>query len=147
MSTITQDCIDVCNSLLRGELSAVETYRQAQEKFAGQSQAVTLADLKTTHEAHAARIREHILSMGGEPSTSSGVWGTFVQAVEGTAKIFGEAATLQALIEGESLGLAEYENVLDHDDVMETIKTVYRTEFIPTLRRNIEILESLKPAA
>lgn len=144
MNTTPQDCIDICNSLLRGELAAIETYQQAEEKFEGKPQEPQLSHLKATHAAHASRIREHILSMGGKPSESSGAWGTFAHAVEGTAKLFGQSSTLQALIEGESLGIAEYENVLNDEYVMEPIRSVYRTEFVPALRRNVEELETLQ---
>ena len=32
-TTTTDKCIEACNSLLRGEISAIETYNQAIEKF------------------------------------------------------------------------------------------------------------------
>src|SRR5688572_26845251 len=86
-----QECIDVCNSLLRGELSAVETYEQALEKFEGQGHSEILAALQSDHRSNAEILRSHLLDMGAEPADSSGAWGGFAQAVEGSAKLFGES--------------------------------------------------------
>lgn len=144
MSPANQECIEACNGLLRGELAAVETYRQAQEKFAGRPQAETLAKLRAMHESHASIIRDHVVSMGGEASAGSGAWGTFAQAVEGTAKLFGESSALQALIQGEKQGIKDYEEALEDEHVMDSINAVYRSEFIPTLRRNVTTLEGLQ---
>ena len=146
MSTepVHQECIDTCNSLLRGEISAVETFRQAKEKFAGQPQAIVLSEICSTHEDHVARIREHITSKGGSPDESSGAWGTFVAAVEGAAKLFGETTALQALIEGERHGISSYESALANDHVSAEAKDLYRSKFIPTLESNIARLEALQ---
>ncbi len=144
MTTLTTECIDNCNSLLRGELAAVETYRQAQEKFHGQPEAAALGQLGRGHEAHVAKLTSHIISMGGEPAPSSGAWGAFAQAVEGAAKAFGETSALQALIQGEKHGIGEYEAALENDDVMVEMKTAIRNEFLPALRRNISTLEAMQ---
>lgn len=147
MNTANEKCIEACNALLRGELAAVETYKQAHEKFAGDPQADTLLNLLAIHGAHASIIREHVMTMGGEPSQDSGAWGLFAKAVEGTAKLFGGTAALQALIEGEKQGIRSYESALKDGHVEENIKTVYRQEMIPALRRNVETLEGLQAAA
>jgi hypothetical protein len=139
-----QECIDVCNSLLRGELSAVETYKQALEKFTDQAEASVLRALHDTHLAHTDKLREHVLSMNGAPSPQSGVWGDFAKAVEGTAKLLGESAALQALIAGERHGINEYEDALNNPDVMPTIQQLIRTDLLPDLQRNVGSLESLK---
>src|SRR5687768_9850261 len=97
--TNTDTCIKACNRLLRGELSAIETYNQALEKFSGSPETSTLERIRAEHEKNAAVLRDHIIEMGGTPDSDSGAWGSFAQAVEGTAKMLGESAALKALVE------------------------------------------------
>lgn len=139
-----QECIDVCNSLLRGELAAIETYRQALEKFKDPAEASVLEEIRDIHLLHSHKLKEHVLSMNGTPSHESGAWGDFARAVEGTAKMLGESAALQALIAGERHGIEEYEDALNNPDVMLTIQQTIRAEFLPDLQRNSGRLEALK---
>lgn len=107
------------NSLLRGEMSAIETYRQALEKLAG-SDEPGVADLRALQRDHrdaADALWHHIELHGGKPSEGSGPWGAFAKAVEGTAKLFGNVAALKALKEGEEHGLKDYEDALKDKDL------------------------------
>lgn len=113
MTETTAERIAVFDSLLRGELSAVETYRQAYEKFP----LPALKELLASHGDSAVRIRQHIERNGGEGSKSSGPWGAFAKLVEGTAKVLGEAAAFKALKEGEEHGLKEYEEALPQNSL------------------------------
>ncbi len=139
-----KECIDVCNSLLRGELSAVETYTQAIEKAGAHESAPVLEDLRADHERSAAVLREHLVGMGAEPSESSGVWGAFAKAVEGTAKVFGESTALSALEAGEEHGISEYRDALKNDGVMEDIKTEIQSTLLPRLEDHLSILKGLQ---
>src|SRR5262245_33173406 len=101
MATTTQTTIDTLSALLRGELSAVETYRQAEEKFKGETEEPKLREIRDEHMQSVNLLREHIHGKGGESSDSSGAWGTFASLVEGAAKAFGKTSALRALKEGE----------------------------------------------
>ena len=140
----THECIDVCNSLLRGELSAVETYSQALEKFENDVERSALRAIQNDHQNSAARLREHLLDMGAEPATDSGAWGTFAKAVEGTAKLLGESPALAALQQGEEHGIDEYEEALRNEGVMAEIKTVIRQQLLPPLSEHVAALDRLK---
>lgn len=142
----TQGCIDTCNKLLRGELSAIETYSQAQEKFHNQPEEEVLVKIRSFHSSNANKLREHIVSMHGEPSADSGAWGTFAKAIEGSAKLLGESAALQALIAGEEHGINGYEEALKDTEVMSEIKEVIRRDLIPDLRSNVSALQQLQNA-
>ncbi len=139
-----ESCIDNCNELLRGELSAVETYSQAIEKFNTGAERAVLERIRTEHSDSARVLHNHVLSMGGEPSTSSGPWGAFAKAVEGTAKMLGESTALKALIEGEEHGIHEYEDALASDGVMEEIKSIIRSQLLPRLTEHTRALDQLK---
>lgn len=140
----TNQCIDVCNSLLRGEMSAVETYTQAIEKFDSDPYHAALIEIRSEHEHSASVLRQHLIEMGAEPSDSSGVWGSFAEAVEGTAKLLGESAALTALEQGEEHGINEYENALEDGEVMDEIKAEIRRTLLPRLTGHVSILRTLK---
>jgi rubrerythrin len=140
----THECIDVCNSLLRGELSAIETYNQALEKFDSETERSALRSIQNDHQNSASRLRDHIIEMGAEPAAESGAWGTFAKAVEGTAKMLGESPALAALKQGEEHGIDEYEEALRNTGVMDEIKTVIRHELLPPLSQHIAALDRLR---
>lgn len=140
----TAECIEVCNSLLRGELSAIETYEQAIGKFQEEPDRGTLQEVRDEHERSAQRLREHLIDMGAAPATDSGAWGSFAQAVEGTAKLLGESPALAALEAGENHGIDEYEEALRNPNVMEEIKTVIRGDLLPALSDHVATLGRLR---
>ncbi|MCW1917068.1 PA2169 family four-helix-bundle protein [Luteolibacter sp. GHJ8] len=142
----TEDCLDACNSLLRGELSAVETYNQAIEKFTSEKELSALEGIKADHIEAVGILRQHITDMGGEPSKDSGAWGTFAKAVEGGAKILGESPALAALIAGEEHGISEYREALESSGVMEEIKVQIRSKLLPALNSHVDTLKRLKDA-
>ena len=143
MNATTEECITVCNSLLRGELSAVETYDQALEKYAATPAAGELGRIRSQHSTAAARLAANVREMGGVPETGSGVWGTFATTVQGTANLFGEGSALQSLKQGEEKGRRDYEDALENDEVMEDCKMMIRTELLPPIHSHISILETL----
>jgi hypothetical protein len=139
----TDTCINVCNSLLRGEISAVETYNQAIEKFAGSREAEMLDSFRNDHQKSVRELSEHVSEMGGVPEAESGAWGAFAKAVEGAAKLFGGSPAIKALIQGEEHGIREYEEALSNPDVMEGAKLSIRVNLLPRLHDHVAALESL----
>jgi len=146
MSDTTNQCIDTCNSLLRGEISAVETYTQAIEKFAGDSAAARLSEARDRHRESVQDLQANVARMGGVPDTDSGLWGDFAKAVEGSAKLLGENAALTALQAGENFGQGEYESAVEGDTVMPECKSMILEELLPRVIKNQELLEQIKDA-
>ncbi|MEO5716515.1 MAG: DUF2383 domain-containing protein [Luteolibacter sp.] len=140
---ITNPCIETCNKLLRGEISAIETYGQAIEKFDAHPAADQLREIRSGHVESANVLRDHLEKMGGVPDGDSGVWGSFAKLVEGSATILGESAAVSALIEGEEHGISEYMEALRHTGVMAEIKETITGELLPRLEEHVVILESL----
>ena len=60
------------NRLIRGELSAVETYRQALDKMKDAPEAIELHALMVEHRAAVQRLREQVSHHGGNPANTSG---------------------------------------------------------------------------
>src|SRR5438552_1134043 len=92
------------NSLLRGEMSAVETYRQAVGKMGDDPEVDTLRCLESEHEKVTQMLRQHLVDRGAMPASNSGTWGMFVKAIAATAQMLGRTAALSTLKEGEKQG-------------------------------------------
>jgi uncharacterized protein (TIGR02284 family) len=105
---MASDTVDVLNSFLRGEISAVETYRQAIEKLRDKPEASTLNECLRSHEQRVSLLQGEIRNRGGDPAQGSGAWGSFAKLLEGGAKLFGEKAAIAALEEGEDHGRDDY---------------------------------------
>ena len=108
------DQLDQLNSFLRGEISAVETYKMALDKLDKDSKARTdLEQVKASHQERIDVLTSEIRTQGGEPAEGSGAWGTFAKLFEGGAAAFGEKAAIAALEEGEDHGRNDYQRELD----------------------------------
>src|SRR5262245_44935653 len=134
MASTTQTTIDTLSALLRGELSAVETYRQVEEQLKGQTEEPQLRRMRDEHMQSVNLLREHIHGKGGEPSDSSGAWGSFASLVEGAAKAFGKTAALKALKEGEEQGIDDYESALDNPELPAECHALIRDTLVPRCR-------------
>lgn len=124
--------VDRLNSLARGELAAVETYRQAISKDGSASDALT--ELRRGHEDAASRLSSRVRTLGGTPPTDSGAWGDFARSVEGAAKVFGNDMALRALRSGEEQGTRSYESALAASDLDADSKTLVRDTLLPRQR-------------
>jgi demethoxyubiquinone hydroxylase (CLK1/Coq7/Cat5 family) len=134
--------VETLNSFLRGEISAVETYRQAIGRISDEALRTELEACQRDHEQRVTAIRERIEKLGGTPAESSGPWGTFAKAVEGGAALLGEKAAVQALEEGEDHGLADYER--DVAQVHGEARRFVRMELLPAQKRTHKRLSQLK---
>jgi len=137
--------VDQLNSFLRGELSAVETYRMAIDKLDVTNPARTelMANLNS-HQDRVQLLRDAIIQLGGAPAEGSGPWGVFAKAVEGTAKVFGDKATISALEQGEDHGLADYRRDVDDEELDFSSRSLIRDRLIPQQQMTHDRLSSLK---
>jgi hypothetical protein len=142
-ATETIHCIHACNSLLRGEISAIETYTQAIDRFRELAESALLEDIRREHVTSANQLRELVRALGGLPSNDSGPWGAWAMTVEGIARFLGPKPALKALLEGERLGQEEYEDALDNDDMVPEATEIIREDCLPRLRNHSRILRSL----
>ena len=138
------EAVTQLNSLLRGEISAAETYRMAIDKVADGSDATNAGLLREIQEEHgraAQGIRDRIRELGGEPSDSSGAWGAWAKTVQGTMNLFGDSAALKSLQEGEEHGLKDYQEAMD--DVDPSSAQLIQNQLIPAQQRHINLLDQL----
>ncbi|MFO0841092.1 MAG: DUF2383 domain-containing protein [Gemmataceae bacterium] len=139
----TSETTDTLNSLLRGEISAVETYLQAEEKFHNDPDNSSLRQMRDDHKAAANELRQHVRGMGEEPSHKSGAWGAFAKIIEGGAKVFGRTAALKALKEGEEHGVNSYESALNDRGVEPQCQALIRDRLLPRCREHIQTLDRM----
>lgn len=139
----TQERIDTLNELLRGEISAVETYQQAMDKIGSDPGAAELKQIHDEHREAANELRLHIRSHNGTPDHGSGAWGAFAKTVAGVAKLFGNTAALKALKEGEETGVSSYERALEDESLSAECKELIRSRLLPQTRAHIPVLDRL----
>jgi len=139
----TEKGISRLNSLLRGELSATETYQQALEKVGNNPGSAELRRIHDEHREAANTLRQHVHDHGGKPDHGSGAWGAFAKAVEGGAKLIGKTAALKALKEGEEQGISDYEKALKDDNLAADCKTLISTRLLPQTRAHVPVLDRL----
>ena len=140
----TGEAVRQINSLLRGEISAAETYKMAIDKVTDGDKVNDVQVLRQMQEEHgraAQELRERIRSLGGEPSDSSGAWGAWAQTVQGTMNLFGDASALKSLKEGEEHGLKDYQEAID--DVDASSGQLIQNQLIPAQQRHINLLDQL----
>ena len=133
------EAVDELNGLLEGELSAVETYKQALK----QVKSPDLESALSNHEKAVVALRDHVKTAGGTPVTSSGVWGTWTEAVTGAAKTIGNQTALKALKEGEQHGADEYEEALKDNEVPVVAKNLIKDKLLPQQKIHIDNLNKM----
>ena len=136
------DVVDQLNSFLRGELSAVETYRQALERLTSSQASTQLRECLTSHQQRVSLLRSRIQLLGGQPSEDSGAWGAFAKMIEGGAAVFGEKAAIAALEEGEDHGLKDYKADLDKLD--SESRRLVESQLLPAQQQTHRALSNLK---
>ena len=139
----TNHTIEVLNSLLRGEISAIETYAQAINKFPDSTAHRELRELQTAHIDSAELLRELVTECGGNPSSDSGPWGGFAKSVEAVAAMLGETSALDALKQGEAHGIEEYVEALEDETLDQEVKGAIREQLLAPLQEHVLTLESL----
>ncbi|MES2440397.1 MAG: DUF2383 domain-containing protein [Verrucomicrobiota bacterium] len=144
ISENSDHCISVCNRLLRGELSAVETYAQAIEKYSGSPVAAGLREIRSQHARSATLLSANVREMGGEPEKDSGAWGLFATAVQGAANLFGMGSAIESLQKGEETGLKDYQAALLDEGVMTDCKEMIRENLLPPVLNHIASLEKFE---
>jgi Domain of unknown function (DUF2383) len=140
-----EERIDSLKSLLRGEISAVETYRQVLDKVSDSPEvgATELRLIEGEHQAAVNLLRSHVVGEGVVPVDSSGAWGAWAKTVTGTSKAFGVKAAIKTLKEGEEHGLEVYENALEDKELDLGVKMEIRNTLIPRQRVHIQTLDRL----
>lgn len=127
----TEEITGNLNTLLRGELSAIETYGQAMERIRDPMVKTELQRIVQDHQVAAGMLRKQIVMHGGQPAESSGPWGRWASVVTGAAKVIGESSVLKVLKEGEEHGVKEYRDALDKVGLDTDCRDVVQNDLLP----------------
>lgn len=129
-------------SLLRGEIAAAETYKQALAKVDA-AEAGPLREIQRQHGEAIKFFYEQLTANGCEAPTHSGIWGFFARTVEGGASLLGDRMALSALRTGEQQGLEQYVKALQTGVLPANCRTYIESGLIPEQRRHIDVLTQL----
>jgi hypothetical protein len=140
-TTTNEKDIKKLNSLLRGEIAAVETYGQCIEKLDDPATLAELRGLQSSHQRRVDQLRQQIVALGGQPDQGSGAWGAFAKLVEGGAKVFGESAAISALEEGEDKGKRDY---ADLGALSPTVRSFVQRVLVPEQQRTHDALSRIE---
>ena len=142
MASPNQDVLGKLNSFLRGEISAVETYKQAIDKIKDPALRSQLQSCEQDHEQRIELLRERITSLGGKPDQGSGAWGVWAKLVQGGGDLLGEKTALSALEQGEDHGLNDYRKDLEALDG--DTRSWVESNILPKAERTHGTLSTLK---
>jgi hypothetical protein len=130
-------------SLLRGELAATVTYREAMDVLGHAPGATDLRRIQEEHREAAHLLRVQIRVSGGQPEGSGGAWGGWTGLGEETARVFGPRVAAQALLQGEQSGVRGYEQALRQDDLPAGCKSLILDQLLPHTREHVATLERI----
>ena len=107
--------IDKLNQILSGELSAVETYRQAIDRVKDLVVKEQLEELELSHRQRVQILSTFISDQGAEPVHDSwAMWEDFTRLLEDGPPA--DRAAVAALEEGEDRGLRDYMAAMEQLD-------------------------------
>ncbi|MDT4328558.1 DUF2383 domain-containing protein [Methylomonas sp. MED-D] len=142
--------IQSINRLLQNELSALETYQQALDRFRKDTALGEFDFLMLTfqeHKAAACSLRGKIKQLGGTPTQDSGPWGAWAKIIMACATLLGKQAVLKVLREGELTGTEDYEKALQDHGLHPDIRVLIANSLLPAQQRYMRALDSLLEAA
>lgn len=131
------------NDLVKGELAAVETYREALDKISGPAAGEDLRAIESDHEEALIILRDAMTQLHAAAPVDSGLWGEWSKAVEGAAAAFGDKAAIKALKEGEEHGVMSYERALRDQALDPALSQVIRSRLLPRTRAHVGMLDRL----
>lgn len=127
------------NTLLGGEISAVETYDLAILKCVDSDIRESLQACRDSHMTRVEKLAECVAQTGGEPCTGSGPWGAFERMVQKTAS--NEHDALALLEEQEAERLVQYEAA--REIAPPIVLTILSGELIPAQHQTHLVISTL----
>ncbi len=115
------------NSLLAGEISAVEIYELALKRDFGGTMVECLSECRASHANRVSKLKQHVVEAGGTPTDSSGIWGGFDKLVQNSNSTAHDALVQLEMFEAERL--VQYESA--KEIVPEPVLTVLNDDLLP----------------
>ena len=128
------------DELIRGEISAVESFRTVLPKIKDNSERTALDQMLQDHVRAVDKLKKFAESKFEEKAQTSGPWGAFTKAFAGGASFFGDKAALAALKIGEQHGINEYQQAVKDDSINAEVRTLIQSELLPNQERHIKTI-------
>lgn len=141
---VNEKMISRLNSLLRGEISAVESYRLAADKLTNPQHRVVLDENLRSHQMRVNQLRDFIVQLGGQPSGGAGAWGAVTRLWTGGAALLGDGPLISALEEGEEQGMRDYRDPGALADLDRSTLSMVTNQLQPEQQRTHRALTHLK---
>ena len=141
--------VKTIEKLLKEELSAMETYQQALDKFkvtGGQFMTNSLTPIMGAHRVAVSSLEALITKLGGTPQKGTGVWGSWAKLVLEGASLLGKQSTVMVLLEGEKIGEGDYQEALKDVTLSSELRTLIETKLLPAQQAHIRSLDRLMDA-
>ncbi len=137
---------DSLTSLMRGEMTAVETYELAIDNLMATAPefARMLHRIRDDHAAAVEWFRSQIVLAEGEPPERSGPWGVFAQVLASAASLASAEAAAKVLLRGEQQGLVGYDGMLDGPTLDTATRDHVATQLRPQVQGHIAMLEAFR---
>ena len=102
------ETVQLLNSFLRNENTAVETHRHAIGKMSGEPYVESLRENLLAHELRVSILRAEIIRHSGAPTEDAGVWGAFNRLLLNPSAHINEKAAIASLEDGEDICRGAY---------------------------------------
>jgi hypothetical protein len=135
------ESIDRLNGLLKDEVSAIETYSEAQTRARSERVREVLVLCQIQHQRRAQKLTERIAALGGKPTYNGHPWGAVIKLIAANVFGFDVKLAIGVLEEGEDVGLIFYKDALKKLD-SESVKLI-ETELLPGQAFTREIIHDL----
>lgn len=127
------------NTLLGGEISAVETYDLAIQKCVSSQVRESLQACRDSHMNRVNSLTSCVAETGGTPATGAGPWGAFANMVQKTASC--ERDALALLEEQEAERLVQYE--AQREIAPPVVASVLANELLPAQHQTHLVIAAL----
>lgn len=140
---------DALNQLLENELSSVESYERALEKFRPEGDHETLGiyqqltTIRQDHQDAVLTLKTQVQQAGGTPTGDSGAGGIWAKIIMGSAALLGNKTALEALKQGEEDSLKEYQQILQRENIPSQTSSLVQTTLLPRQQTHVAQLDSL----
>jgi hypothetical protein len=141
--------VKTIEQLLKDELSAMETYQQALDKFrvtGGQFMTNSLTPIMGAHRVAVSSLEALITTQGGIPEKGTGAWGSWAKLVLEGASLLGKQSTVKVLLEGEKNGEGDYQEALKDTTLSSELRSLIETKLLPAQQAHIRSLDRLMDA-
>lgn len=128
------------DELIRGEISAVQSFRTVLPKIKDESEKAALEQMLHDHARAVEKLKRFAESRSEATTETSGPWGTFAKTFAGGASFFGDKAAITALKVGEQHGINEYKEAINDDSINQEVKSLIQSELLPNQERHIQTI-------